>query len=199
MGHHVDVYYALQSPWTYLGWPRLQDIIRRTRATAAFKPVMMGRIFQASGGLPLAQRPIQRQRYRLQELERWKRRLKLPLVLEPRFFPVDESRAARMVIAHREAGGDAAALSFAFMRAVWADERDIANPAAQAGICREAGVDAAKLAEAAEGPAVAEIYARDTEEAVERGVFGAPFFIVGDKLFWGQDRLDFLEEALAAA
>ena len=197
MSKVVTVYYALQSPWTYLGWARLRELVARTGADARYRPVQSGQLFQASGTLPLAQRPAQRQAYRLMELRRWRDHLGVPLNLHPKHFPVDEALAARMVIAHRQRGGDVAALSQAMLAAVWAEERDIADPDVLLAIAREQGVDGPALLVAAEDDAVQDEYDANTRAAIEQGVFGMPTFVIGDELFWGQDRLDFVARALA--
>ncbi len=198
MARHVDVYYSLSSPWTYLGWQRLPDLRSSTGASVSFFPVRMSSIFAASGGLPLARRPPQRVAYRRQELERWPLRLGIPLNPTPRFFPVDDAPAARLVIAHRQAGQDVGPLSLALLRAVWAEERDIADESTLSTILTTMGLDGEALLAASRSPLVEARYAADTEEAVRRGVFGAPTFIIGDTILWGQDRLDFLAEALGA-
>ena len=197
MSKEVTVYYALQSPWTYLGWARLCDLVASSGAIAHYRPVRSGPLFQASGTLPLAERPRQRQAYRLMELRRWRDHLDVPLNLHPKHFPVDEAPAARMVIAHRQQGGDIAALSGAMMRAVWAEERDLADRATLLEIAREQGMDGPALLKAAADPAVQGEYEANTQSAIEQGVFGMPTFVIGDELFWGQDRLDFVARALA--
>lgn len=197
MSKQITVYYALQSPWTYLGWARLRDIVAHSSATALYRPIQSGRMFEASGTLPLAKRPKQRQAYRLMELRRWRDHLGVPLNLHPKHFPVDESLAARMVIAHRHLGGDVAALSQAMMAAVWAQERDLADPATLLEIAREQGADGPALLDAAQDQATQSEYDANTDAAIERGVFGVPTFVIGDELFWGQDRLDFVARALA--
>jgi 2-hydroxychromene-2-carboxylate isomerase len=197
MSRIVTVYYALQSPWTYLGWARLRELVARTGADARYRPVQSGPMFQASGTLPLAERPRQRQTYRLMELRRWRDHLGVPLNLHPKHFPVDEALAARMLIAHRQRGGDIAALSQAMLAAVWAEERDIADPDVLLAIAREQGVDGPALLVAAEDEAVQDEYDANTRAAIEQGVFGVPTFVIGDELFWGQDRLDFVARALA--
>ena len=197
MSKQVTVYYALQSPWTYLGWARLRELVAQTGASAHYRPVQSGPLFEASGTLPLAKRPRQRQAYRLMELRRWRDRLGIPLDLHPKYFPVDESLAARMAIAHRQNGGDIAALSDAMMRAVWAEERDLAARATLLEIAREQGADGPALLAAAQTPAVQEKYDANTRAAIDQGVFGMPTFVIDDELFWGQDRLDFVARALA--
>lgn len=195
----VDYYYSLISPWTYLGDARLARIAADAGAVLNYRPVDLGKIFPVSGGLPLAKRAPQRRAYRLLELGRWRERLGIRLTLEPRYFPADESLAARVVIAARQAAADAGRLSNAILRAVWAEERDIADAETLAAICAENELDAATLLAAAETEAVAHEYAANTDEAIARGVFGAPSYVYRDELFWGQDRLDFLERALAGA
>ena len=197
MSREVTVYYALQSPWTYLGWARLREIGAPTGAAALNRPDLCGLFFQACATLPLAKRPKQRRAYRLMELRRWRDHLGVPLNLHPKHFPVDESLAARMAIAHGQRGGQIAALSQAMMTAVWAEERDLADPATLLEIAREQGADGPALLEAAQGPAVQSEYDANTRQAIEQGVFGMPTFVVDDELFWGQDRLDFLARALA--
>jgi 2-hydroxychromene-2-carboxylate isomerase len=197
MARTVTVYYALQSPWTYLGWARFRDLAGRTGAEVRYRPIQMAPVFAASGGLPLAKRPKQRQAYRLMELERWRRRLNLPLNLHPKHFPVDEATAAGMVIAHGQRGGDVGRLSQAMMTAVWAGERDLADRPTLLAIAAEQDLDGDALLEASVSEAVQEEYTANTEAAIAAGVFGVPSFLVGEELFWGQDRLDFVAEALA--
>ena len=196
MAHRVTVYYALQSPWTYLGWQRWRELAARTGAEVHYRPIRMAPVFAASGGLPLAQRPQQRQAYRLMELERWRRHLDVPLNLHPRYFPVDEAGGAAMVIALGQQGGDVARLSQAMMAAVWAEQRDLADRATLLAIAAEQHEDGAALLAAAAGPAVQAAYDANTEAAIAAGVFGVPTFQIGDELFWGQDRLDFVARAL---
>ena len=198
MTKEITVYYALQSPWAYLGWQRLLELVREKRAEATFRPIKMAPVFAASGGLPLAKRPAQRQAYRMMELKRWRDVLNQPLTLEPAFFPVDENLAALMVIAHGVEGGDMGALSQAMLRAVWAEERDLADRETLVMIAAEQGLDGDSLLTLAETQPIADIYDAHTEAALDDGVFGVPTFKLGDELFWGQDRLDLLAQALDA-
>jgi 2-hydroxychromene-2-carboxylate isomerase len=131
------------------------------------------------------------------ELRRWRDLLGMPLNLHPQHFPVDEALAARMVIAHGQQGGDIAALSEAMLSAVWAEERNLADRDTLLEIAREQGADGRALLAAADGEAVHGEYRANTDAAIEQGVFGVPTFVIGDELFWGQDRLDFVARALA--
>jgi 2-hydroxychromene-2-carboxylate isomerase len=194
----VDYYFTPVSPWTYLGHARFVDIARRHGASIAVKPVDLGRVFAVSGGLPLAQRPKQRQAYRLVELARWSAFLGIPLNLHPRHFPVPAALASKWILAAIEQGNDLA-LDFtgALGRAVWAEERDIADPATLAGIASALGADVAAVEERANAPDIATRFDVLTQEAIDRGVFGAPTYFAGGAMFWGQDRLDFLDRELA--
>lgn len=190
----VDYYFSLNSPWTYLGHDRFADLVESHGLAVRVYPVDFGIIFPATGGLPVGKRSPQRQAYRLVELERWRKRLGIELNINPKFWPANETLAACMVLA---AGtGDAVALAGALLRAVWAQERDIADRDTLLAIAEECNLDAQGLITMAELAAVAERRTAESEEAIERGVFGAPTYVFDGELFWGQDRLDFLERAI---
>ena len=194
----VDYYFATISPFMYLGHERFAAIAARHGATIAVKPINLGEVFPVSGGLPLSKRAPQRQAYRLVELERWSDHLDIPLNCQPRFFPVNGDLAASWILAAQEQGLDAAmALTGAIGRAIWAQERDVASESTLFGIAEELRLDAAALARRAATPEILGRYKAYTQEAIERKIFGAPTYIYRDELFWGQDRLDFLDRALA--
>jgi len=194
----VDYFFAPHSPWTYLGHARFMAMADAAGATVQLKPMDLAQVFPASGGLPLAKRAPQRQAYRLVELERFARHLQLPLNLHPRFFPVDGNEAARLILAVEGADGTLAALQLAgrVMAAVWADERDIADAEVLAELLLALGLPASRL-DAARTALVQERYQAFTQEAIDTSVFGAPTYVVDGEMFWGQDRLDFVERALA--
>jgi 2-hydroxychromene-2-carboxylate isomerase len=198
MAKEIDYYFSLQSPWSYLGSGRFAEIARRHGAAVHVKPCDLGRVFAASGGLPVAQRPKQRQAYRLVELERWRDFLGIPLILRPTHLPLSGDLGARAVIAARRLGGEdvALALAAALGRAIWVEDRDIADPGTVEAVAREADLDGGAVLSAAEMPDVAAEHVSNTDEAIERQVFGAPTYIFRGELFWGQDRLDFLDRAL---
>jgi 2-hydroxychromene-2-carboxylate isomerase len=195
----IDYYFAPQSPWTYLGHERFLRIAAEAGATVRVRPVDLGgKIFPLSGGLPLAKRPLQRQAYRLLELARFRDWLGLPLNLKPQHFPVPGDDAARLIIAVDQAEGTAAALQLTgrVLAAVWAQERDIASPATLAELLAEGGLAAARL-EDSKAAAVQAMYEAYTQDAIAAQVFGAPSYLVQGEIFWGQDRLDFLQRRLA--
>jgi carboxymethylenebutenolidase len=197
LSHHVDYYFAPQSPWTYLGHDRFARMARDSGAGLRVLPVDFGRIFPLSGGLPLAKRAVQRQAYRLVELRRFSEQLQLPLTLHPRFFPVAPDDAARLITAvDQQDGTDAAmALTGATLRAVWAQERNIADAQTLGQLLAECGLPAVRLEESRSAPVEAR-YQAHTQEAIDAGVFGAPTYCVDGELFWGQDRLDFVQRRL---
>lgn len=196
MNKTIDYYFATVSPWMFLGHDRLLAIAARHGAQVVPKPVNFGEVFPASGGLPLAKRAPQRQAYRLVELKRWSEFLGVPINIQPKFFPANGDLAACWVLAAAETNPQAAlALTGAIGRALWQGERDIADAATLAAAARECGLDATPLA--ARAPDMSARYAQLTKEAIDRGVFGAPTYVYRDELFWGQDRLDFLDRKLA--
>ena len=198
MSGHVDYYFTPISPFVYLGHARFVAIARRHGATIAVKPINLGQVFPVSGGLPLSKRAPQRQAYRLVELKRWSHHLGVPLNPQPAHFPISADLASRWVLAALEQSVDVALdLALAQGRAVWAEDRNIADAATLAAIATAQGLDAAVLAERANAADIAMRYAVLTQEAIDRGVFGAPTYVCGGELFWGQDRLDFLDRALA--
>ena len=193
----VDYYFSVASPWTFLGSERFISMARRSGAVVNVRPIDFTQVLAASGGLPYQQRAAQRASYRQVDLARWRRRLGIPLTLEPKFYPVDREPASRMVVAARSAGQSAALeLSHAILRAIWQEDRDIADWQTLAAVAREAGLDGAALVDAAQEPGITQAWQHDTDCAIEAGVFGAPTWVVAGKRFWGQDRLDFLEENL---
>jgi 2-hydroxychromene-2-carboxylate isomerase len=194
---NIVYYMAPQSPWTWLGHDRLIAMARKHGATIDLRPADLNRVFPLSGGLPLAKRAPQRQAYRLVELPRWSRFVGVPLNLHPKYFPVAGDDASKLIIAATETAGAEAGLrtAGALLRAVWVEDRNIADPATLAEIAGECGLDAAALAAASDK--AAEIYDRNTQAAIEDQVFGAPWYVVNGEPFWGQDRLDFVDRALA--
>ena len=191
MTKSVDYYLTPTSPWTYLGHARFAGIAARHGATVSVKPVDYGVIFPQSGGLPLGKRAPQRQAYRLTELARWRDFLGVPLNLQPKFFPADPISAACIVCAAPQ--DRQMAIAGDFLRAVWTEERNIADIGVLTEIAARHGIADAPAAIVRGKP----IFERNTQEAVDRQVFGAPTFVLGGELFWGQDRLDFLDRTLA--
>jgi 2-hydroxychromene-2-carboxylate isomerase len=199
MSKVVDYYMTPVSPWTYLGHDRFRAACARQGAQIHLRVMDLGKVFPVTGGVALKDRPPQRRAYRLAELKRWRDYLGMPLNIEPKFFPVPAEAAATTLLAVLERNGTDTALDVAgdLLRAVWAEERNIGDAATLAEVLTGRGLDAATLLAHARSAEVAARYIQHSQEAIARGVFGSPTYVYQDELFWGQDRLDFLERALA--
>jgi len=191
-----DFYFAAVSPWVYLGNPGLIDLLERHDAEIRLHAVDLGQLGE-HGFLALAQRPKARQNYRLLELKRWSERLKQPLHLHPRHFPVAAATAGHMVLAAQatHSGRRALVLLGEIGRAVWANELDVSDPEVLVKLADGCGFEGQALLEAAPDMAAAAL--ESTEQARSLGVFGVPWYVVDGEAFWGQDRLDFLDQALS--
>jgi 2-hydroxychromene-2-carboxylate isomerase len=198
MSTHIDYYLAANSPWSYLGHERFCAMAKAAGAHIDLWPVDLGNtVFPRSGGLPLAKRAPQRQAYRLVELKRFSEFLGMPMNIQPKFFPVSPDDAARLIIAVDQQDGTEAALALtgAVLRAVWVEERNIADATELGAMLDTLRLPARRLEES-RSPAVRERYEADSQRAVASGIFGAPSFVVDGEMFWGQDRLDFVERKL---
>ena len=196
MAKTVDFYFALPSPWTYLAGPRFRELVQRNNLDVKWKPFDVSRVFGLTGTKPVKERPPQIQANRLTDLARWRAFLDIELHLEPKFFPVNPSPAAQMVISALQNGANVMDLANAYMTAVWVEERDIADPNTIITIANEQCLDGAALFDQIENAAVLEELEENTQEAIARNVFGTPTWIYENELFWGQDRLDFLSRAI---
>lgn len=194
----ILVFYGISSPWAYLGTPQLWSIAKKHGARIVLRPI---RVIEANGGIPLRTRAQPRQDYHALELSRWRAHLGMPLNLTPRFYPCRTiETAAQAVIAVQEAGLDAPAFSFAVQRALWAEDRDIADVDTLRDLARATvGEPGAALVRDPALPRHIETWHGNLAEAERRGIFGTPTYVVNDENFWGQDRLDFVDRALAKA
>lgn len=195
----IDYWFSPLSPWCYLAGDRLEKIAARHGAAVTYRPLDALQLFDRTGGQRPEMRHESRLSYRLQEIERWSAWLDMPINPKPRAGRPNAAPAAYAIIAAQAAGGAVGPLVQAFLRAHWAQERDIADDATLRAILAENGFDPALVDS---GLFIgAETYGRNLEHAVEAGVFGVPFYLVREtgQKFWGQDRLDFLDRHLAAA
>ncbi|MEQ1650846.1 MAG: 2-hydroxychromene-2-carboxylate isomerase, partial [Hyphomicrobiaceae bacterium] len=183
----IDYYSSLNSPWTYLGAQRLRDVVAKYGATVRVKPARFGQVFEKTGGLPLPRRSPERQAYRLVELKRWAEHTGLPLVVQPKNFPCDDTAATRLVIAAEQVGLDALRFSQELGRAVWELEQSLADKVVIDAAAQRAGVDLIKLRAGADTDAALDaVWDKNTAEAIERGVFGAPSYVFADgEIMWG--------------
>lgn len=194
---HIDYYLGTNSAWSYLAGGRLEGIAARHGAKITYKPLDLLQLMDRTGGIRPADRHPSRMEYRAQELVRWSEFLDMALNPKPAFWPVNMAPSSYALIAAQESGGDVGGLAQAFLRAVWAEDRDISDDATIRDILLHSGFDPDI---ANRGLFIgAEIYGRNLEQAVEAGAFGAPFYVVREsgQRFWGQDRLDFLDRHLA--
>lgn len=199
----LDCYYSLSSPWMYFAGPQLQDILRRHHAQLVLKPYDFQAAVPVTGGIPLKTRPEPRRSYHALELARWREYLGMPLNLEPRHYPQAAPRdpnwnkyAGWMVIAAQLQGLDAFPLSHALLRALWVEERDTSQAEVRIEVANENRYQGAALQALEAADATQAAYRLYTQEAVARGIFGAPIFVLNGERFWGQDRLAFLDRAL---
>jgi len=197
----VDCWTSVASPWAWLGSGRFLALATARQLPVRVLPVHLEQVFGASGGVPFRQRSAARQSYRQLELQRWSRHLGVPITLQPRCYPVDRAPASRLLIALRHSGTDpmghgALTLLHAILRAIWVEDRDIADRDTLSAIAQAQGLDAEGLLQAAAQPDTAAQFEADTQAAIAAGVFGAPTWVLDGERFWGQDRLDFLQAAL---
>ena len=200
MSKQIDYYHFLISPWSYLAIGRFNEIKEKHGLTVRYKPINVMQTFDEMGGLPPGKRHPSRQRFRMDELKRWSEHLNVPMNLTPAHFPADQTLAAQMVFAAGGAEGNAQAglLSDAILTACWAEEKNIADEATLIALADQCGLEGSALLEAAKQPAMAQLYSDTTSEAHAAEVFGSPTYQVDGELFWGQDRLEFLDRALQA-
>jgi 2-hydroxychromene-2-carboxylate isomerase len=198
MANDTIVYYFWTiSDWAYFGQERLEALAGKYGVAIDYRPVDLPKVYARTGGILLGQRSKQRQDYRIAELKRWKKRLGIPLNIEPKYFPVNQDASSRLIIAAKRAGLPLGKLTFAVMRGMWADEVDISDEATLRRIAAPHVPDADRLIASSKTPEVQAEYERYTDQAPADGVFGSPFYLYGGDILWGQDRLEFLEELLA--
>lgn len=193
----IDYYFSLTSPWSFMGSERLARMAEAHGADVNCLPANLGAVFAETGGLPLPKRSPQRQAYRMMELKRWTKFHDIPFVLEPKHFPYDESEGVRLVLAARKAGKDALKLATELGRALWQLDQNPADAQVQNEAAKRAGLDADALRSELPSDEAKAIWAKNSEDAIRAGVFGAPSYVIGGEIFWGQDRLDFVERKLA--
>lgn len=194
---HIDYYFSVFSPWTYLAGLRLEEIAARHGAQITYKPLDLLSLFDRTGGVRVAERHPSRNTYRRQELDRWSAHLGLPMLAQPTIYPPNPAPASYAVIAAQKAGGgDLGGLVHGILRALWRDDRDISDDTVLRELLTNAGFDPDLVTTGLFDGAIT--YERNLDDAINAGVFGSPFYIVreGDKRFWGQDRLSFLDSYL---
>lgn len=187
-------FHSLSSPWTYMGGPRLHALIKKHDLKVVLRPTS---VVGENGGIRLRTRPDNRQAYHEVELDRWRKFLNMPLVLRPKYYPSDPQFSTRMVIAADTLGWDALNLSHALLHALWSEERDIRDPAVRQAVADRMGLDGARLVAKEDTPEIMERWHAIHQEALDAGIFGSPTYVFDGELFWGQDRLEFLDRRLS--
>jgi 2-hydroxychromene-2-carboxylate isomerase len=193
----IDYFYSVRSVYAYFGSKRIGELARRFGRTLRHRPMDLSRVVPAAGSLPFAQRSATLRAYQFgRELERWSEWLDMPVIIEPVHHYGDRDLPSGMVLAAQQAGCDVDALSEAILAALWRDDRDIADRTVLESIAASVGIDAAPLLERALAPDTMAEFAQCTEEAIRIGVLGSPTYGVDGEIFYGQDRLMFVERQL---
>lgn len=190
----IEFFYDYASTYSYLAHLEIEKLARAQGAELVFRPMVLGFVFKATGNAMPAAVPA-KATYMMADVRRWVRQYGLPFTM-PSAFPTNTIRALRAAVAALDEGSFSA-YHHAVMKAYWAGDRDIGDAATLAAVVTAAGLDGPRLVARAEEPAIKEGLKANTDDAIARGVFGAPTFFVGDQMFWGNDRLSFVAEALA--
>ena len=198
MSQTIDYYFSMVSPWAYLGHAHFLEVANRFGVRVAFKPVNLSPVFEVTGGLPLSKRNPVRQRYRQVELQRWSDKRGVALNVWPKFWPFDVALADHVVIAVDQAKADTGAVMQRLFEAIWVKDQNLADPEVIAAVLKAEDLDAPAILAAAASPAIEAIYAENGRQAVAADVFGSPCYVRDGEVFWGQDRIDMLVDALAA-
>lgn len=196
MKRTIPYYLSVMSIWSCIGHEAIVAVARANGVAFEYKPVTLSKLFGATGGTPLRQRHLARQRYRDFELQRWCARRNVQLNLRSKFLTVDPTLADGAIIAAQLLGHDPEPYLRGALHAVWMAAQDVSDPAVVRALLDGAGLPAQAILDGCATEQVARIYASNLADAERMNVFGTPSFVVDGEVFWGQDRLDFLDEAL---
>jgi 2-hydroxychromene-2-carboxylate isomerase len=199
MTESIDAYYWIHSDWAYFGGPRLKEMGSRYGLKVNHRPIDLATVYARTGGIKLPYRSAERKNYRLLEMRRFRAILGMPINLEPKFFCVTGHLPSWFVIAAETMGHGVSDLSQAIMAAIWVEDRNVEDEQTLVAIAESLRLDGEATLARAKDPKTELIYMRYTNEAISRGVFGAPFYFFRGEGFWGQDRLDILDRTIAAA
>ena len=193
----IEYFYSLASPFTFLGSEKFQTIAKKYNVEIVEKPCdLVGGIFSKTGGVPVPKRSSQRQKYRLDELKRWSEFLNIKINLKPKFFPPKDPHIPAKYTIAANLLGTKILFGHEILKKLWVEEKDISDEKNIELISKQFKINFIKLSTLAKSEKVSKIYADNTEEAIQKNVFGAPTYFLNNELFWGQDRLEFLERAL---
>ncbi|WP_294536437.1 2-hydroxychromene-2-carboxylate isomerase [uncultured Rhodoblastus sp.] len=197
MTRRITVYFSLLSPWAYIGHAEFLRLVAKHGLQVDWRPVALSQVFPESGGLPLAKRHPARQKYRILELQRWREKRRLDFHLHPQFWPFDPSAGDRIVCALVLDGADPAKFIAAAFAGIFEQQRNLADKAELAAILRESGYEPGGL-ERGESDEAEAAYRSNLALALEAGAFGSPTYVLDGEIFWGQDRLELLDDALTS-
>jgi len=198
MAKSVEYYYSFQSPWAYIGHKPFFDLVTAHGLSVDYKPVFLGELFSETGGLPLAKRHPLRQRYRMVELQRWREKRGLNFNLQPKYWPFNARLADGVAIAIAESGGNPEPFMWSVFEGIWQHELNLADPDTVMALADRSGLPGTTLIEQSKSVEVEDIYEQNRQDAIAHGVFGSPAYVLNGEVFWGQDRIDLLADALAS-
>jgi 2-hydroxychromene-2-carboxylate isomerase len=196
MAREIDYYYSVVSPWAYIGDKPFRELVSSYDLKVNHKPVSLGEVFAETGGLPLGKRHPARQRYRMVELQRWREKRGLDFHLQPKNWPFNTRLADGLVLAALEAGLDPDGFLRLAFPAVWEEELNLADPATLIRLADAAGLPGAQLVERSGADAISAVYDQNRQDAIAANVFGSPAWVLDGEVFWGQDRIELLADAL---
>jgi 2-hydroxychromene-2-carboxylate isomerase len=196
MPRQFDYYFSFNSPWAYIGHKPVMEIAKTYGLKVNFKPVLLVELFSETGGLPLPKRHPVRQRYRMIELQRWRDKRGLTFHLQPKNWPFSPRLADGVVIAALEAGHDPASFMQRVYAGVWEDQLNLADPATLVKLADDAGLPGKELVERSGSDEISAAYEKNRQDALAADVFGSPGYVLDGEVFWGQDRIELLADAL---
>jgi len=199
MARQVDYYFSIQSPWAYIGHQTFRSLVSAYDLMVNHKPVVLVDLFSETGGLPLMKRHPVRQRYRMVELQRWRDKRGLNFHLQPAHWPFNARLADGVVIAALERGLDPDRYLQRAFAGVWEGQLNLADPATIAKLADESGLPGQQMVERSGSDDVSTAYEQNRQDALSADVFGSPVYVLDGEVFWGQDRLELLEEALKSS
>lgn len=192
----ITYYFSMISPWAYIGQAAFNEIVARHKAKVVFRPVFLSDLFAESGGVVLAKRHPLRLKYRWLELQRWREKRGLHFHLTPKFWPFDLKLADHLIVAIVAAGKNPDDFMLRIFRGAWEQQLNCADEATLAAMLTASGFDAAAMLAAARTETVAETYKNHHALALADGVIGSPAYVLDGEIFFGQDRLELLDDAL---
>ena len=196
MPRQVDYYFSFQSPWAYIGHKPFRDLVSTYDLKVNYKPLVLLDLFSETGGLPLVKRHPVRQRYRMIELQRWRDKRGLKFHLQPANWPFNGRLADGVVIAAIEAGLDPDRYLRRAYAGVWEDQLNLADPSTIAKLADESGLPGQQLVQRSESEEIGAVYEQNRQDALSADVFGSPGYVLDGEVFWGQDRIELLADAL---